>query len=103
MSSRRFLPKLARQTLDQTLERCGVLSAPDNMGDIEKLTSCTVENGVLRIGNTVCDITPTDKLMKVPDTLFYDNSLVSVYNKCTCKSIHFTLEKFFLIYYLVAV
>lgn len=71
----RFLPKLAKQTLDQTLEQVGI--APKSQDtDLELSTSCSVKDNVLRIGNTECKITETKNVMKVPDTLFYDNPMV---------------------------
>jgi len=70
----RFLPKLAKQTLDQTLEQVGI--APKSQDtDLELSTSCSVKDNVLRIGNTECKITETKNVMKVPDTLFYDNPM----------------------------
>ena len=74
-SNNRFLPKLAKQTLEQTLESVGI-EPSRNEKDIEALTSCSVSGGVLRIGNTSCDVYQSSQLMKVPDTLFYDNALV---------------------------
>lgn len=86
----RFLPKLAKQTLDQTLEDIGIMPIHGDR-NIETLTSCSVTDGTLRIGNTSCSVYQTNQLMKVPDTLFYDNALVSSHymvNMLHCACVH---------------
>ena len=71
----RFLPSLARDTLDKVLDRFGiqkeaVLDNPD--------IKCTVENNMLTIGETSAALYNPETRGKVPETLFYDTP--QVYN-----------------------
>ena len=93
----RFLPKLAKQILDQTLEHIGITSKSQDL-DLELSTSCSVKDGVLRIGNTQCNITETKNVMKVPDTLFYDNPMVReifLLNSLSFKGLNSAVKFFF--------
>ncbi|XP_071540350.1 von Willebrand factor A domain-containing protein 8 isoform X4 [Panulirus ornatus] len=65
----RFLPPLAKQALDATLENEGI-TKPDNFE--KKNLICEVNDGVLRIGNTCAKVFVPDTNTKVPDTLFFD-------------------------------
>ncbi|XP_067943521.1 von Willebrand factor A domain-containing protein 8-like [Watersipora subatra] len=75
----RFLPALAKRSLEQMLEELDIAPSGDRAelkeAGLERATSCTVKGDILRIGNTECHISKSDNLMKVPDTLFYDNSM----------------------------
>ena len=71
----RFVPPLARRSLEQTLESLEITPSTET-ADLERSTSCSIKNNVLRIGNTECVVNQTENMMKVPDTLFYDNSMV---------------------------
>ncbi|XP_077584586.1 von Willebrand factor A domain-containing protein 8 [Stigmatopora nigra] len=67
----RFLPSLARASLQKSLENCSLHEnpAPQDTSDF----SCLVQDGVLTIGKVSAPVyKPTEK-MKVPDVLFYDN------------------------------
>ncbi|KAG7233756.1 hypothetical protein INR49_006615 [Caranx melampygus] len=68
----RFLPSLARASLEKSLANCSIQDTPDaaeHTGD----HSCTVKDGVLTIGNVSAPIYNPSEKMKVPDVLFYDN------------------------------
>lgn len=72
----KFLPNLARKALDSASQRINI-DPPSRFGIFgsnpnEKKVSCSVQNGVLTIGNTSTEIFKTDALTKVPDILFYD-------------------------------
>ncbi|KAK7080894.1 von Willebrand factor A domain-containing protein 8 [Halocaridina rubra] len=65
----RFLPSLAKNALDATLENSGI-TKPET-GETKKLV-CEVKDGILRIGNTHTPVYKPDTNTKVPDTLFFD-------------------------------
>lgn len=73
----KFLPNLARRALDGACSklnvdpprRFGIFGATGNK---EEKLSCSVQNGVVTIGNTSAEIFKTNALTKVPDILFYD-------------------------------
>ncbi|CAL8321307.1 unnamed protein product [Merluccius merluccius] len=68
----RFLPSLARASLQKNLSNCSIQKTPEPAESTANL-SCTVKDGVLTIGSVSTPIyNPTEK-MKVPDVLFYDN------------------------------
>uniref|UniRef100_A0A4W6D9L2 von Willebrand factor A domain-containing protein 8 n=1 Tax=Lates calcarifer TaxID=8187 RepID=A0A4W6D9L2_LATCA len=56
----RFLPSLARASLEKSLANCSIQDTPD-------------PDGVLTIGNVSAPIYNPNEKMKVPDVLFYDN------------------------------
>nr|XP_046259782.1 von Willebrand factor A domain-containing protein 8 [Scatophagus argus] len=67
----RFLPSLARASLEKSLANSSIQDAsyPADTRDF----SCMVKDGVLTIGNVSAPVyNPNDKI-KVPDVLFYDN------------------------------
>ncbi|XP_076011540.1 von Willebrand factor A domain-containing protein 8 isoform X2 [Genypterus blacodes] len=69
----RFLPSLARASLQKTLANCSIQDTP-NPAENDQGPSCVVKDGVLTIGSASAPIyNPNDK-MKVPDVLFYDNT-----------------------------
>ncbi|KAI8437077.1 hypothetical protein MSG28_010437 [Choristoneura fumiferana] len=73
----KFLPNLARRALDgacsklnvEPPRRFGIFGAT---GKKEEKLSCSIQNGVVTIGNTSAEIFKTNALTKVPDILFYD-------------------------------
>ncbi|XP_053609608.1 von Willebrand factor A domain-containing protein 8 [Plodia interpunctella] len=72
----KFLPNLARRALDGASSNLGI-EPPSRFGIFganpsEKKVRCSVQNGVLTIGNTSTEIFKTNALTKVPDILFYD-------------------------------
>ncbi|XP_041484897.1 von Willebrand factor A domain-containing protein 8-like isoform X2 [Lytechinus variegatus] len=72
----RFLPSLARQSLEQALEDAGIVPPPkesQSIDDIEKATSCEIKDNVLRVGRTEMALYNPENRMMVPDTLFYEN------------------------------
>lgn len=72
----RFLPPLAKQALDVTLENRGITKSIP-LGDKELL--CEVKDGVLRIGNTHAQVYEPDNSTKIPDTLFFDINQVKYF------------------------
>eukprot|EP00057_Strongylocentrotus_purpuratus_P027672 XP_011682146.1 PREDICTED: von Willebrand factor A domain-containing protein 8 [Strongylocentrotus purpuratus] len=72
----RFLPSLARQSLESALEDAGIVppaKESHSIEDIEKATSSEVKDNVLRIGRTEMALYNPENRMMVPDTLFYEN------------------------------
>ncbi|KAI9519069.1 hypothetical protein NQZ68_032124 [Dissostichus eleginoides] len=68
----RFLPSLARASLDKNLANCSIQDTPD-AAEHTRDHSCSVKDGVLTIGSVSAPVyIPTEK-MKIPDVLFYDN------------------------------
>ncbi|XP_049904645.1 von Willebrand factor A domain-containing protein 8 [Epinephelus moara] len=68
----RFLPSLARASLEKSLSNCSIEDTPDPAEHTQDF-SCSVKDGVLTIGSVSAPVyNPNDK-MKVPDVLFYDN------------------------------
>ncbi|XP_035460202.2 von Willebrand factor A domain-containing protein 8 [Scophthalmus maximus] len=70
----RFLPSLARASLEKSLSSCSVQDAAaapaaEHSPDL----SCTIHDGVLTIGSVSAPVFNTKEKMKVPDVLFYDN------------------------------
>ena len=65
----RFLPALAKESLDKMLERLGVEKSVQTVNPDIK---CRVENGQLMIGNTKASVFNPESRGKVPETLFYD-------------------------------
>lgn len=68
----RFLPSLARASLQKSLANCSIQDAPDPAEHTNDY-SCMVKDGVLTIGNVSAPIYNPNEKMKVPDVLFYDN------------------------------
>lgn len=66
----RFLPSLAKKALERTFSKLGINPNLDN--DQQQKLKCSVENGLLTIGNTSTNVYSTDHLTKVPKILFYD-------------------------------
>lgn len=72
----KFLPNLARRALDGVSKKLNI-EPPSRVGIFGRNTSegtvkCTIQDGVLTIGNTSTNVYKTDALTKVPDILFYD-------------------------------
>jgi len=65
----RFLPTLAKESLDKMMEKLGVEKTKHTLDENIK---CTVENNILTIGNTSAPIFKPQSGGKVPETLFYD-------------------------------
>ncbi|KAG7255149.1 hypothetical protein CRUP_037221, partial [Coryphaenoides rupestris] len=68
----RFLPSLARASLQKNLSDCSVSKAPEPAESTTNLT-CSVKDGVLTIGSVAAPVSDPGDKMKVPDVLFYDN------------------------------
>uniref|UniRef100_A0A3B4UMV5 von Willebrand factor A domain-containing protein 8 n=1 Tax=Seriola dumerili TaxID=41447 RepID=A0A3B4UMV5_SERDU len=68
----RFLPSLARASLEKSLASCSIQEAPDP-AEHTRDYSCMVKDGVLTIGNVSAPVYNPSEKMKVPDVLFYDN------------------------------
>lgn len=67
----RFLPSLAGASLAKSLADCSIHDSPDPAEPRD--LSCTVKDGVLKIGSVSAPVyNPSDKI-KVPDVLFYEN------------------------------
>ncbi|KAM4608925.1 von Willebrand factor A domain-containing protein 8 isoform 1-T1 [Polymixia lowei] len=69
----RFLPSLARASLQKNLANCSIQDTPEP-AELPQGHSCTVEDGVLTIGSVSAPVYNPDEKMKVPDVLFYDNA-----------------------------
>ncbi|KAL4703226.1 hypothetical protein ACJJTC_012985 [Scirpophaga incertulas] len=72
----KFLPNLARRALDSASEKHNI-TPPNRFGVFgnnpqETKISCSVHDGVLKIGDTSTKVYATTALTKVPDILFYD-------------------------------
>uniref|UniRef100_A0A8D0D499 von Willebrand factor A domain-containing protein 8 n=1 Tax=Sander lucioperca TaxID=283035 RepID=A0A8D0D499_SANLU len=68
----RFLPSLARASLDKSLANCSIPDTPDPAEHTRDF-SCSVKDGVLTIGSVSAPVYDANEKMKVPDVLFYDN------------------------------
>ncbi|GLD56581.1 von Willebrand factor A domain-containing protein 8, partial [Lates japonicus] len=68
----RFLPSLARASLEKSLANCSIQDTPDP-AEHTRNHSCAVKDGVLTIGNVSAPIYNSNEKIKVPDVLFYDN------------------------------
>ncbi|XP_064614845.1 von Willebrand factor A domain-containing protein 8-like [Liolophura sinensis] len=71
----RFLPRLARTALEQSLEEADILKPQQQvtMEAVERSVTCEVKDNILRIGNTEVSVYNPENRMKVPDILFYEN------------------------------
>uniref|UniRef100_A0A3Q2TY78 von Willebrand factor A domain-containing protein 8 n=1 Tax=Fundulus heteroclitus TaxID=8078 RepID=A0A3Q2TY78_FUNHE len=67
----RFLPSLARASLEKALTNCSVQDPPDPAEQTRDHN--VVQDGVLTIGKVSAPIYNPNQKMKVPDVLFYDN------------------------------
>jgi len=65
----RFLPTLAKESLEKMMEKLGVEKTTQTLNEKIK---CTVENNMLTIGNTSAPMFKPESGGKVPETLFYD-------------------------------
>ncbi|XP_034741708.1 von Willebrand factor A domain-containing protein 8 [Etheostoma cragini] len=68
----RFLPSLARASLDKSLANCSIQDTPDPAEHTRDF-NCLVKDGVLTIGSVSAPVYVAIEKMKVPDVLFYDN------------------------------
>jgi hypothetical protein len=68
------LPTLARETLEKEMSAIGILKTAetDESIELERQLACTIENGILKIGNTSAKIYNPSSKTKIPETLFYD-------------------------------
>uniref|UniRef100_A0A8C2ZYH6 von Willebrand factor A domain-containing protein 8 n=1 Tax=Cyclopterus lumpus TaxID=8103 RepID=A0A8C2ZYH6_CYCLU len=64
----RFLPSLARASLQKSLANCSLQDTPDSAE-----LSRSIKDGMLTIGNVSAPVYSAAEKMKVPDVLFYDN------------------------------
>ncbi|XP_051566216.1 von Willebrand factor A domain-containing protein 8-like [Myxocyprinus asiaticus] len=69
----RFLPSLARSSLQKSLVNCSIEEQPDPATEQNHQYTCTVKDGFLTIGNVSAPVYSPDEKMKVPDVLFYEN------------------------------
>ncbi|XP_005100871.1 von Willebrand factor A domain-containing protein 8 [Aplysia californica] len=71
----RFLPRLAQSALNQTLEEAAIIptSVDHHLDDYQHSVTCSVQDGVVRIGNTSVPVYNPENKTKVPDILFYEN------------------------------
>ena len=65
----RFLPALAKETLEKMLEKLGV---EKSISTLDENIKCNVHGGTLTIGNTSASVFNPETRGKVPETLFYD-------------------------------
>ncbi|XP_052760098.1 von Willebrand factor A domain-containing protein 8-like [Mya arenaria] len=73
----RFLPRLAKTALEQSLEDLSITppaQPTQSIDNIEKSITCEVKDNKVRIGTTVADVYDPDNKTKVPDVLFYENT-----------------------------
>ena len=78
MNLSRFLPTLARETLEKEMSTIGILSnattdAAGNDAAADHVT-CAIDDGVLTIGRTSTKIYNPATKTKIPETLFYDTN-----------------------------
>ena len=65
----RFLPALARQSLEKVMEQQGIEKSHQ---PVDPNIRCEVENNLLTIGTTTAVVSEPDTRGKVPETLFYE-------------------------------
>lgn len=65
----KFLPPLTRQALEKILSKLKINPPAPTQS---RTVKCSVDNGILTIGNTSCPVYKTSDLTKVPNILFYD-------------------------------
>ncbi|CAH1781042.1 unnamed protein product [Owenia fusiformis] len=72
----RFLPRMAKQSLDQVMEDVGITKVTETrtVDNLEKSITCEIKEGILRIGTTEVAVHNPETKMKVPDVLFYENA-----------------------------
>ncbi|KAB5577077.1 hypothetical protein PHYPO_G00205820 [Pangasianodon hypophthalmus] len=72
----RFLPSLARSSLQKNLANCSIEDRTDRVTDpeLKQDPTCTIRDGVLTIGKVSAPVYSPDDKMKVPDVLFYENT-----------------------------
>ncbi|XP_037542623.1 von Willebrand factor A domain-containing protein 8 [Nematolebias whitei] len=68
----RFLPSLARASLEKSLTSCSIQDTVDP-AEHNRDYSCVVHDGVLKIGKVSAPVHNPNQRIKVPDVLFYDN------------------------------
>uniref|UniRef100_UPI0037E9A655 von Willebrand factor A domain-containing protein 8 n=1 Tax=Semicossyphus pulcher TaxID=241346 RepID=UPI0037E9A655 len=68
----RFLPSLARASLEKSLANCSIQDTLDPAEDTRDF-SCKITDGMLTIGTVSAPVYTPNEKMKVPDVLFYDN------------------------------
>jgi len=66
----RFLPSLARETLERELDKIGIRKGNNPAEDPD--IKCTVQDNMLTIGRTSAPLFNPESAGKVPETLFYD-------------------------------
>lgn len=70
----KFLPRLPQEALFKAMKLCGIEKATSESG--ESQLSCSVEDGVLKLGQTKTKIYEQGNMTKVPDVVFYDTNQV---------------------------
>ncbi|KAG8000987.1 von Willebrand factor A domain-containing protein 8 [Nibea albiflora] len=82
----RFLPSLARASLEKSLSSFSIQDKPDPADTRDFI--CTVKDGVLTIGNVSAPVYNPNEKIKVPDVLFYDNPQGVGKNKIVDRFLH---------------
>uniref|UniRef100_A0A8B9JC03 von Willebrand factor A domain containing 8 n=1 Tax=Astyanax mexicanus TaxID=7994 RepID=A0A8B9JC03_ASTMX len=80
----RFLPSLARSSLQKNLADCSIEEQADPAAEQKQDHTCMVRDGVLTIGKVSAPVYNPDEKMKVPDVLFYENAQGVGKNKIDC-------------------
>uniref|UniRef100_A0A3B4CIV5 von Willebrand factor A domain-containing protein 8 n=1 Tax=Pygocentrus nattereri TaxID=42514 RepID=A0A3B4CIV5_PYGNA len=70
----RFLPSLARSSLQKNLADCSIEEHADLAAEQKQYHTSVVRDGVLTIGKVSAPVYSPDEKMKVPDVLFYENA-----------------------------
>ncbi|KAM9486140.1 von Willebrand factor A domain-containing protein 8 [Clarias gariepinus] len=72
----RFLPSLARSSLQKNLANCSIEERTDPVknAELEQDTTCMIKDGVLTIGKVSAHVYSPEEKIKVPDVLFYENT-----------------------------
>ncbi|XP_060909628.1 von Willebrand factor A domain-containing protein 8 [Labrus mixtus] len=68
----RFLPSLARASLEKNLANSSIQDSPD-LNEHTRDFSCSIKDGLLTIGKVSAPVYNAKEKMKIPDVLFYDN------------------------------
>ncbi|XP_062861685.1 von Willebrand factor A domain-containing protein 8 [Trichomycterus rosablanca] len=70
----RFLPSLARSSLQKNLANCSLEEDSTTATQSKHGPACLIKDGVLTIGKVSAPLYNPDEKMKVPDVLFYENA-----------------------------
>uniref|UniRef100_A0A4W4EPU4 von Willebrand factor A domain-containing protein 8 n=1 Tax=Electrophorus electricus TaxID=8005 RepID=A0A4W4EPU4_ELEEL len=70
----RFLPSLARSSLQKNLSDCLIEERTDPAAEQKEDHTCVVRDGILTLGRISAPVYSPEEKTKVPDVLFYDNA-----------------------------